>query len=140
MKIRGLRSSYKKVGGIVFFGRMLDKIRLHASGQLPAGYNLGTGDWTWFDARCTRFLGVEYPAVVERTLRGGSDEEILEWCFQRGRRPGEEELEIWNGFMVAYGWRDDSSTELTEVKQKRGFGERGDIQSWFDFHKADEEC
>jgi hypothetical protein len=41
MKVPGLRSSYEKVGGIVYFGRMLDKIRLHASGRLPEGYNLG---------------------------------------------------------------------------------------------------
>jgi gluconokinase len=138
MRVPGLRSSYEKVGGIVFFGRMVDKIRLNASGRLPPGYNLGTADWTWFDARCTRFLGVEYPVLVERVLQGGTDEEILEWCFQEGRRPGEEEIEIWNGFMVAYGWRDGSSEELAEVKRKRGFGDRGDIQSWFDFHKADE--
>jgi len=122
----------------VFFGRMLDKIRLNASGRLPTGYNLGTADRTWFDARCTRFLGVEYPALVERVLQGGTDEEILQWCFRQGRRPGEEEIEIWNGFMVAYGWRDGSTAELSEVKRKRGFGDRDDIQSWFDFHRADE--
>lgn len=49
MKVPGIRSSYEKVGGIVYFGRMLDKIRLHAAGQLPDGYNLGTKVWTWFD-------------------------------------------------------------------------------------------
>ena len=59
MKIHGLRSSYEKVGGIVFFGRMLDKIRLHAQGKLPADYNLGNG----LDGRCTRFLKVEYPGL-----------------------------------------------------------------------------
>jgi hypothetical protein len=138
MKVSGLRSSYEKVAGIVFFGRMLDKIRLNAAGRLPPGYNLGTADWTWFDARCTRFLGVGYPAVVERVLRGGSDEEILEWCFEQGRRPTAEEIEIWNGFMVTYGWRDGSSEELAEVKRKRGFAQRDDIQTWFDFHRADE--
>ena len=138
MKVPGLRSSYEKVGGIVFFGRMLDKIRLNAAGQLPPGYNLGTADRTWFDARCTRFLGVEYAAVVARARGGGTDEEILEWCFQQGRRPSPEEIEIWNGFMVTYGWRDGSKEELAEVKRKRGFGERDDIQTWFDFHRADE--
>lgn len=69
MKIPGLRSSYEKVGDIVYFGRMLDKIRLHASGRLPEGYNLGTKGWTWFDPRCTRFLSVEYEALVQRVLR-----------------------------------------------------------------------
>ena len=47
MKISGLRSSYERVGGMVFFGRMLDKIRVHARGELPPDYNRGTG----FDER-----------------------------------------------------------------------------------------
>ena len=81
---------------------------------------------------------MEYAAVVERALGGGTDEEILEWCFQQGRRPSPEEIEIWNGFMATYGWRDGSKEELAEVKRKRGFGERDDIQTWFDFHRADE--
>ncbi len=138
-KVPGLRSSYETVGGIVFFGRMLDKIRLQAAGRLPPGYNLGAADWTWFDARCTRFLGVAYPTLVERVLGGGSDEEILQWCFQNGRRPGEEEIGIWNGFCRTYGWRNCSSEELAVVKRRRGFGQRDDILTWFDFHRADEE-
>ena len=134
MKVPGLRSSYEKVGGIVFFGRMLDKIRLHAQGKLPADYNLGFG----FDGRCVRFLHVEYEALVKRTLPGGTDEEILEWCFQNGRRPNEEEILIWNAFLTKRGWRDDASDELRRFKEKRGFGHRDDIQTFCDFHKADE--
>ena len=38
MKVSGSRSSFEKVGGIVYFGRMLDKIRLHSAGRLPAGW------------------------------------------------------------------------------------------------------
>jgi len=33
--VPGLRSPYVKVGRLVYFGRMLDKIRLHAAGRLP---------------------------------------------------------------------------------------------------------
>jgi hypothetical protein len=135
MKISGLRSSYEKVGGIVFFGRMLDKIRLHAQGKLPADYNRGAG----FDGRCARFLKVEYPVLVARTLRGGTDEEILEWCFEKGHRPGEEEIFVWNAFMTKRGWRDDATAHLEEDKAKRGFAHRDDIQTYFAFHKADEE-
>ena len=134
MKIPGLRSSYEKVGGIVCFGRVLDKIRLHAQGKLPADYNLGKG----FDGRCTRFLKVEYAALVEQVLQGGTDEEILEWCFQKGHRPGEEEILVWNAFMTKRGWRDDVSEWLVEEKKRRGFAHRDDIQTAFDFHKADE--
>ena len=40
-----LRSPSEKVGGLFYFGRMLDKIRLHAKGELPSDYhaNLGKG-------------------------------------------------------------------------------------------------
>ena len=68
--IPGLRSPYAKVGQFVYFGRMLDKIRLHADGRLPADYvaNLGDG----FDARCCRFLRVSYADLRARALQGGS--------------------------------------------------------------------
>ena len=39
--VDGLRSAYAKVGELVYFGRMLDKIRLADENKLPAGYNLG---------------------------------------------------------------------------------------------------
>ena len=138
MKVPGLRSSYEKVGGVVYFGRMLDKIRLHAAGQLPKGYNVGTKVWTWFDARCTRFLAVDYQKLAERVLAGGTDEEILASCFEHGRRPSDEEIEIWNEFMTKRGWRDSSSAALAEAKRLRGFADRDDIQTAFEFHLADE--
>ncbi len=138
MQVPGLRSSFEKVGAIVFFGRMLDKIRLNADGKLPSGYNLGTADRTFFDARCTAFLGVEYSALVKRVLDGGSDEEVLAWCFQQGRQPSAEEVEVWNEFMIKRGLRDVSSAELERVKKDHGFADRHDIQTWFDFHRADE--
>ena len=133
------RSAYEKVGGIVFFGRMLDKIRLHAAGQLGPGYFLGDDtDPTWFDGRCTRFLGVTYHAVVERTLAGGRDDEILEWCFAHGRRPGEEEILIWNAFMTKRGWRDPVSDELAGEARKLGLGDRPPMRTFFDLQDADE--
>jgi len=134
MRIHGLRHSSEMVGGIVFFGRMLDKIRLHAAGKLPSDYNRGTGS----DNRVCQFLKVAYPAVVERTVKGGGDAELLAWCFQNGRRPSEDEIYIFNAFLSKQGWRDDTSEELQEVKRKRGFSNRDDIQTWFDFHRADE--
>ena len=61
-RVIGLRSPHAKVGRIIVFGRMLDKIRLHANGTLPAGYtsNLGGEKPVFFDGRCCRFLGVPY--------------------------------------------------------------------------------
>jgi hypothetical protein len=138
MKVRGLRSSYEKVGELVYFGRMLDKIRLHSQGKLPAVYhkNLGTG----FDGRCVRFLQVDYQALVNRAAQSGSDLEILEWCFQKGRKPSEEEIEFWNGFLSKRGWRDEASASLDKSKRESGFGDRSDIQTYFDLHQAEEEA
>jgi gluconokinase len=125
--------------GLVYFARMLDKIRLHAAGELPPDYFVGVDeDPTMFDARCTRFLGVNYDELASRTLQGGSDEEILEWCFQRGRKPGEEEIKIWNAFLLKRGWRDEASADLQAAKERNSRGHREDIQTWVDLHDAEE--
>ena len=63
---------------------------------------------------------------------------MLEWCFANGRHPTEEEILIWNGFMTRRGWRDEASESLEKAKQARGFENRADIQTYFDFHRADE--
>src|SRR5437763_11883156 len=132
-------SDYRETKGLIYFARMLDKIRLKARGELPPDYFTGVDeDPTMFDARCTRFLGVDYDELATRTLQGGSDEEILEWCFERGRRPSEEEIEIWNAFLLKRGWRDESTAELEAVKKEENFEGRDDIQTWVDLHDAGE--
>ena len=137
MKTFGLRESGEQVGGIVFFGRMLDKVRLHSQGKLSADYHryLGAG----FDGRVCRFLRVEYRALAERVTTGASDDEVLAWCFAHGRKPDEEEIFIFNAFLAKRGWRDDSSENLQQMKRERGFAERDDIQTFFDFHRSDEQ-
>lgn len=134
MKIPGLRHSAEQVGGIVFFGRMLDKIRLHARGKLPPDYKHGTGT----DTRVCGFLQVGYKDVVDQTLGGGTDEEVLEWCFGHGRRPDEEDILMFNAFLTKRGWRDSFTEALEQMKRDRGFENRTDIQTFFDFHKVDE--
>ncbi len=136
MKIPGLRSAYDKVGGLVFFGRLLDKIRLKAAGKLPEGWQ--TGPNVGFDGRCVRFLQISYDALAERVSRGGTDDEILEWCFRTGRRPNNEEIQIWNAFMMKRGWRDDASEALEQAKREAGLAGRTDLLTYFDFQDADE--
>jgi len=132
-------SDHIETKGLIYFARMLDKIRLKARGELPPDYFTGVDeDPTMFDARCTRFLGGHCVLLVKRTLRGGSDEAILEWCFERGRKPNDEEIAIWNAFLSKRGWRDDASTDLQAAKERSGFGDREDIQTWIDLHDAEE--
>ena len=123
---------------MIYFARMLDKIRLNAEGRLEDGYFLGTEDPTFFDARCTRFLGVNYEELAARTLEGGSNEEILDWCFAQGRKRSEEEIEVWNAFLAKRGWRDNGSADLQAAKERLGWGRRDDIQTWVDLHDAEE--
>ena len=132
-------SDYNETSGLVYFARMLDKIRLKARGDLPPDYFVGADDDpTMFDARCTRFLGISYDELTQRTLQGGSDEEILDWCFEHGRRPSQEEIEIWNAFLLKRGWRDAGSADVQAAKERNGWGNRDDIQTWVDLHDAEE--
>jgi gluconokinase len=120
--VPGLRSCYAKVGRLVYFGRMLDKIRLHAAGRLPAEYvaNLGDGQFYVLDGRCCRFLGVPYAAIRQRTLEGGTDEEILAWVHARGIARTDEEYHMWNRFLLKLGWRDERSSVLPQRIQDSG--------------------
>ncbi len=136
MKVALLRSPRHTTGGIVYIARMLDKIRLHAAGNLPADYteNLGRG----FDETCCKFLRIDYAAVVDRTLKGGADDEILSWIFDHGHRPDDEQIRVWNTFMIKRGWRDEISERLVQRKAEGGFSSRDDIQTMFDYIDADE--
>jgi len=135
--VPGLRSPAETVGGLVYFGRMIDKIRLHQAGKLPAEYqsNLGGG----FDERCIHFLRISYQGLVDRVQSGNdSDEELLAWALTEGRHPDEEEIEVWNGFMSKRGWKDAATPSLTKRKAENGLAERSDIETFFQFIDADE--
>lgn len=138
MPIPGLRSPHETVGGLVFFGRMLDKIRLDAAGRLPPGYNLGDKSPGFFDGRLCRFLRVRYDALREQVLAGATDEQALEWCFSNGRRPDDEEIAMFNDFLRKRGWNDDASQFLEQRKKQFGLADRADIQTSFDLQDADE--
>jgi gluconokinase len=130
-------SPYVKTKGLVWFARMLQKARLHAVGQLGPDYTPWVGKG--FDGRCLRFLKIEYAALLTRIAAGGTDEEILEWCFTAGRRPTDEEILIFNEFLVKRGIRDtDNPGQVEGYKTKNGFGSRADIQTYFDVIEADE--
>jgi hypothetical protein len=132
----GLRSPYDKVGGLFYFGRMLDKIRRHEKGELPLEYevNLGKG----FDEKCTTFLRVKYELVVEYVNHGLNDAAILQSCFGMGHRPSEGEIFMWNEFMRKRGWNDELSATLESEKKKEAMISRSEIQTMFQFIDADE--
>jgi gluconokinase len=137
--IPDLRSPFDQVKGIVYFGRMLDKIRLFASGKLPEGWHGARGAEAKgsFDGRCCRFLHVDYAALEKETLKGGSDEQLLDWAFKHGRQPSEEEIEIWNAFMTKRGWHDGGTQRLHERLAEIGLPPNAAL-TMFEFIDIDE--
>ena len=92
-----LRSPYDKIGGLVYFARLLYRIRSLARGEVPSECieNFEKD----FNQECATFLGVSYELVVEYVNEGLSDHAILQSRFGMGHRPSEGEMYMWNEFM-----------------------------------------
>lgn len=129
-------SPFEETLGMIYFARMIDKIRKHAAGQLRADFtdNLGIG----FDRLCCGTLGLSYEAVRARTLEGGHNEEVLRWCYANGRELSQDDLLIWNEFLRKRGWNDAASALLARRKQESGLGDRADIQTMLEYMEYDE--
>lgn len=121
---------------MVYFPRMLDKIRRFAAGQLPADYHpyLGKG----FDGRCCSFLRIDYDKLVERVKQGGTDEEIFQWAIKNGRDLNEIDFLVWNAFVLKRGLMDEAAERLEENKKASGLSQRVDIQTFADYIDVDE--
>ena len=143
--IPSLRSPYAKVGRIVYFGRMIDKIRLHTAGKLPADYiaNIGDGTPRTFDTFCCSFLGIKHAALTAQVLAAGStpadDEKLLAWAHAHGTPRTDEECDVWNAFMCKRGWRDEARARLQWRIAEAGPALAGKtIETFFDYLDADE--
>ena len=130
------RSAHEKIGGMMYFPRMLDKIRLYVKGELRSDFhaNLGKGMDSW----CTDFLRVTYADLKSRVLEGGTDEEILQWCFENGKKPNDTDLLIWNHFITKLGWNDMVSPLLQKRKAESGLANRSDIITMIGYFEVDE--
>lgn len=132
MNDKAPKSFHDKAGGMMYFPRMLEKIRLYARGELRedchANLKVGGGD-----SRCCNFLRVDYEALKKRVLAGGTDEEILEWCFATGRRLNETDIIIWNEYMRKRGWNDEANGRLTAWKAESGHAGRADLMTVPDY-------
>jgi gluconokinase len=133
------KSGYEKVGGMSYLPRMLDKIRLHAAGELHPDFHENLGIVRGGDGFCCRFLHVTYDEVKRRVLAGASDEEILAWAYsERGRPLNETELMVWNELGRKLGWDDGATPILEKLKAASGLGKRDDIVTVFEYCEVDE--
>jgi hypothetical protein len=123
------KSPKERAGGMSYFPRMLDKIRLHVKRELSEEYRANMGIPRSADGMCLNFLRVKHDELRERVLEGGSDEEILEWCYEKGRRLNEGDLLVWNEFMTKFGWKDFRTVVLEKMKRELGIADRDDIET-----------
>lgn len=74
------------VGGMMYFPRLLDKIRLHARGELAPDYQENLGKRRAADGMCCNFLRVAYPDLEERVLAGARTKRFSSGALRRGAR------------------------------------------------------
>jgi Domain of unknown function (DUF5069) len=132
------KSPKEMTGGMMWFPRMLDKIRMHARGELGEDYHTRLGKTRAADGMCLDFLRMKFDDLRERVLQGGSDEEILEWCYEKGRRLNEGDLRVWNGFISKLGWNDFATPILEKQKQESGITQETNIATIPDLIDLDE--
>lgn len=130
------RSPRDQLGGLVYLPRLLDKIRLHLRGQLDEDYRENFGADDALDGMLASFLLLTHAAIIERVSEGGSDDEILAWCFAKGLRPNEAQIFIWNAFAEKLGWHDGAARTVTRVNAR--LGAAGRLKTIFDCIDADE--
>ena len=131
-------SPKETTGGLMYFPRMLDKIRLHSCGNLGADYHENFGKQQEGDGMLCNFLRIEHGVLCRRVLEGGSDDEILEWCYANGRRLNEADIMVWNAFISKLGWNDFATPFLEHIKQKEHITHRTDILTIVDLIDLDE--
>jgi hypothetical protein len=117
------KSAAEEVGGLRYFARMLDKIRLFGRNELHSDYHANLGHRKAADGMMCNFLRIDYDELRERVIEGSSDEDILEWCYQKGRRLNEGDLVVWNNF---------ATPTLERRKKELGISDRTDIQTMGD--------
>lgn len=131
-------SAYQETSGLCYFARMLDKVRKFAAGVLREDFHENLGAKGKLDGMLCDFLQVDHAKLTERTLQGGSDEDIFDWCQETGRQLSEIDKKVWNAFASKLGWNDYVTPFLEEYKAGSGFADRPDIQTMFEYYEFDE--
>lgn len=129
-------SPLDEVNGVLYFPRMIDKIRLFAQGELRGDLhdNLGKG----LDGWLCDFLRVKYDELKARVLEGGTNEELLFWCEQQGRDLNDTDKILWRSFTTKLGWNDRATALLQKRKAESGLQHRDDIVTMAHYIDVDE--
>lgn len=98
-----LRSPREKLGGYLFLPRLIDKVRLHAKGELPpeyCGQLFGKGNA--LDNRLLQFTGLDGESLRKAILTSERDDEVLAWVEKNAIRHTAKEMADWISEIDAY--------------------------------------
>jgi Domain of unknown function (DUF5069) len=135
-----LPSPYEAAAKLVYFPRLIEKIRLHQQGQLPTDFQENFGDkkqWV-LDDICCRFLRLSHAQLQTLVTPTATNEEILEQCWLLAGRRSEHEIDIWSGWITRVGWRDAQSPRIAVWKKDLGRDNDESLQTLFDLLDAEE--
>lgn len=98
-----LRSPRHTLGGYVILPRLIDKVRLHARGELPAAYlpQLLGGDGT-LDRRFLAFASLDPEALRAAILAAAEDAAVLAWVERHAAQHSASEKRAWAEAIDAY--------------------------------------
>jgi hypothetical protein len=110
-----LRSPRDTLGGYVILPRLIDKVHLHARGELPREYQanlLKVG--LALDGRFLAFTNLDGEQFRQVILSAGSDEAVLAWVEQHAHPHSMEERREWAAQLDAYR----STAEVAEYRRR----------------------
>jgi hypothetical protein len=129
------RSGREMLGGIVFLGRTIDKMRAHIAGT-AGEYNAMRGlSQTVFD-----LFGVSAEQFQEAVRQNPSDEGVLRWLQQHGgKQPAQQDIEAHNQAVLSRGPRDEAGLERFRNNLRNiGHPDRTDIKTFVDAEDLEE--
>ncbi len=128
------RSGREQVGGIVFLGRTIDKMRAFVNGT-QGEYNSHRG----LSSRVFNLFGVT-PEQFEQAVRENpTDEGVLQWLQEHGKRPSQQEIEAHNQAVLTAGPQNDEGKARFRASLERlGFGDRTDVTTFVDSEDLEE--
>ena len=130
------RSPRLRLGGYVFFPRLLDKVRaLNAGTNGKYLYGLRRMDRHFFN-----FTGIDPDALQAAARLDGGDDEMLAWVGANAKTPRQPwEITAWSAWLEARGPDSDAET-LADFAAAVGEHSktREDIKTWFDLLDLDD--
>lgn len=98
-----LRSPRESLGGYILLPRLIDKVRLLASGQLPQAYVPNVlGSSVMLDGRFLAFTGLDAEALRQAILSSRNDAEVLRWVQKHARPTTALERGAWAEQIAGY--------------------------------------